>query len=150
MMRRRSTRLSQRTPRALFEYWGHEASLIPDATITRLFRWRMEKRPPRQELWGGPSRLARERPDFIQAVLDEIAERGPIGAGELSDGGKSTGNWWGWSEGKRALEYLFWTGQVTAAGRRGFERLYDLPERVIPEKDPRHAMPGRGRTRSVA
>jgi uncharacterized protein YcaQ len=85
-------------------------------------------------MWGGPSRLARERPDFVSAVLSEIKERGPIGAGELSAGGKSTGNWWGWSDGKRALEYLFWTGQVTSAGRRGFERLYDLPERVLPER----------------
>jgi uncharacterized protein YcaQ len=65
--------------------------------------------------------------------MAEITKRGPIGAGELSDGGRSTGNWWGWSDGKRALEYLFWTGQVTSSGRRGFERLYDLPERVFPE-----------------
>ena len=125
--------LSQRTPRALFEYWGHEASLIP-VDYHPLFRWRMERARSGKKLWGGPSRLAHERPDFIEAVLSEIKERGPFGAGELSGGGKSTGNWWGWSEGKRALEYLFWTGQVTSAGRRGFERLYDLPERVIPEK----------------
>jgi uncharacterized protein len=125
--------MSARRPRALFEYWGHEASLIP---IERqpLFRWRMEEARSGRGMWGGPSRLAKERPDFIAAVLNEIAARGPIGAGELSGGGKSTGNWWGWSDGKRAVEYLFWTGQLTSAGRRGFERLYDLPERVIPEK----------------
>lgn len=124
--------LSQRKPRALFEYWGHEASLIP-VEYHSLFRWRMERAKSGREMWGGPSRLAKERPDFIATVLNEIKERGPIGAGELSEGGRSTGNWWGWSDGKRALEYLFWTGQVTSAGRRGFERLYDLPERVIPE-----------------
>lgn len=125
--------LSRRKPRALFEYWGHEASLIP-MDYHHLFRWRMERARSGDRLWGGPSKLAKERPEFIRSVLDEIGERGPIGAGELSGGGKSTGNWWGWSDGKRALEYLFWTGQVTSAGRRGFERLYDLPERVIPEK----------------
>ncbi|MBP6015034.1 MAG: YcaQ family DNA glycosylase [Alphaproteobacteria bacterium] len=124
--------LSQRKPRALYEYWGHEASLIP---VERhpLFRWRMEDARAHSGSWKSITRFARERPDFIKAVTNEIAERGPLGAGELSAGGKSTGNWWGWSDGKRALEYLFWAGLLTAAGRRGFERLYDLPERVIPQ-----------------
>jgi uncharacterized protein len=125
-------KLSQRGPRQLFEYWGHEASLIPIA-YHPLFRWRMEEARAAKRSWAGAARLARERPGFIQAVMDEIAARGPIGAGELSEGGKSTGNWWGWSDGKRALEYLFRTGELTAAGRRGFERLYCLPERVIPD-----------------
>lgn len=125
--------LSQRGPRALFEYWGHEASLIP-LDYHRLFRWRMDDARAGSGAWASAARLARERPDFIKAVLNEVTERGPIGAGELTDGGKSTGNWWGWSDGKRAVEYLFWTGQLTAAGRRGFERLYDLPERVIPAR----------------
>jgi uncharacterized protein len=133
--------LSQRKPRALFEYWGHEASLIP-VDLHHLFRWRMARAHGGKGLWGGPSKLAKDKPDFIRAVLNEIGERGPIGAGELSGGGKSTGNWWGWSEGKRALEYLFWTGQVTSAGRRGFERLYDLPERVIPPKHLATPCPG--------
>jgi uncharacterized protein len=125
-------RLSQKAPRALFEYWGHEASLIP-MDYHRLFRWRMEEARAAKRSWAGAARLARERPGFIQAVMEEIAARGPIGAGELTEGGKSTGNWWGWSDGKRALEYLFRTGELTSAGRRGFERLYALPERVIPD-----------------
>lgn len=125
-------RLSNKGPRKLIEYWGHEASLIP-VEHQPLFRWRMDDAREGKSVWAGPSRIAREKPDFIKAVLREIGERGPTGAGELSQGGKSTGNWWGWSEGKRAVEYLFWTGQLTAASRRGFERLYDLPERVIPK-----------------
>jgi len=123
--------LSHRSPRALFEYWGHEASLIP-VDFHPLFRWRMERARRGSNVWGGLSRFAKARAGFVAAVLNEVKDRGPIGAGELADGGKSTGNWWGWSEGKRALEYLFWTGQLTSAGRRGFERLYDLPERIIP------------------
>ncbi len=125
-------KLSQKAPRALFEYWGHEASLIP-MDYQPLFRWRMDEARAGRGGWQGPARLARERPDFIKGVMQEIADRGPIGAGELSGGGKSTGNWWGWSDGKRALEFLFWTGQLTSAGRRGFERLYALPEHVIPD-----------------
>ena len=125
-------RLSQKSPRALFEYWGHEASLIP-MEHQPLFRWRMEEARAGRKGWQGPARLAKERPDFIKAVMQEIADRGPIGAGELTGGGKSTGNWWGWSDGKRAVEYLFWTGHLTAAGRRGFERLYALPDHVIPD-----------------
>ncbi|MFM9862409.1 MAG: winged helix-turn-helix domain-containing protein, partial [Micropepsaceae bacterium] len=124
-------KLSQKAPRQLFEYWGHEASLIP-VTYHPLFRWRMAKAREGQGGWKSLARVARERPDFIKAVMQEIADRGPLGAGELSEGGKSSGAWWGWSDGKRALEYLFWTGQLTSAGRRGFERLYALPERVIP------------------
>jgi uncharacterized protein YcaQ len=118
--------------RSLFEYWGHEASLIP-VEHQPLFRWRMEEARAGKGVWGGPARIARDKPDFVRNILNEIRDRGPLGAGELSSGGKSSGAWWGWSEGKRAVEYLFWTGQLTSAGRRGFERLYDLPERVIPE-----------------
>lgn len=125
-------RAGSQNPRKLFEYWGHEASLIP-VDRQPLFRWRMEEARAGKGVWSGPSRIARDKPDFVRSVRDEIRDRGPLGAGELSSGGKSSGAWWGWSEGKRALEYLFWTGQLTSAGRRGFERLYDLPERVIPE-----------------
>lgn len=125
-------RAGSKSPRKLFEYWGHEASLIP-VERQPLFRWRMDEARAGKGVWSGPSRIARDKPDFVRSVRDEIRDRGPLGAGELSLGGKSSGAWWGWSEGKRALEYLFWTGQLTSAGRRGFERLYDLPERVIPE-----------------
>ena len=117
--------------RRLFEYWGHEASLIPLETYP-LLRWRMERAGRGKGVYSGLARFGRERADRIQAVLAEVADRGPISAGELSGGEKGRGSWWGWSDGKRALEWLFWAGQVTTARRRGFERLYDLPERVLP------------------
>jgi hypothetical protein len=69
---------------------------------------------------------------FLAQVYAEVGERGPLAASELSDPGERTGNWWGWGRGKAALEYLYDAGLVAIAGRRGFTRLYDLSERVIP------------------
>jgi uncharacterized protein YcaQ len=117
--------------RELFEYWGHEASLLPVA-FHPLLRWRMERARNLEEGWGGPLRAMRERPDFVAEVLRMVRERGPVGAGEIRAGERNKGTWWSWDETKVALEYLFWSGQVATAGRRSFERLYDVSERVIP------------------
>ncbi|MGO4570643.1 winged helix-turn-helix domain-containing protein [Microvirga sp. 2TAF3] len=117
--------------RSTFEYWGHEASLIR-LDLHPLFRWRMARAARGESIYGGLARFGREKRAFIEEVRREIATRGPMGAGELSGGGKGQGSWWGWSDGKRALEWLFWAGEVTTATRRGFERIYDLPERVLP------------------
>jgi len=116
--------------RRLFEYWGHEASLIPVA-LHPLFRWRME-RARQGECWGSLSRFAAQRRAYVDRVLAEVAARGPLGASEVGEAGRAQGSWWGWSDGKHALEWLFWAGLVTTARRRVFERLYDLPERVLP------------------
>lgn len=124
-------RLAAGRRRKLFEYWGHEASLIPVETWP-LLRWRMERARAGEGTYGGVARFGRERSDFIASVLKEIEARGPLSATELSGADKARGGWWGWSDGKRALEWLFWAGLVTTAARRNFERLYDLPERVLP------------------
>jgi uncharacterized protein YcaQ len=117
--------------RETFEYWGHEASLIR-LDLHPLFRWRMERAGRGDGVYGGLARFGQEKRAFIEAVRREIETRGPMGAGDLSIGGKAQGSWWGWSDGKRALEWLFWAGLVTTATRRGFERIYDLPERALP------------------
>jgi hypothetical protein len=78
--------------------------------------------------------MARRRDSSIATAFAEVAERGPISAGELSNPGKRKGRWWAWSDGKQAMEYLYDAGLVAIAGRRGFERLYDLAERVIPRE----------------
>ena len=113
----------------LFEYWGHEASLLP-VESQPLFRWRMER--AEQHSWGRMRRLAADRPDYIGWVREQVAERGPLGAGDLEARTERAGPWWDWHDAKIALEFLFWSGQVTTATRRSFERLYDLPERVLP------------------
>jgi uncharacterized protein len=77
--------------------------------------------------------FARERRAFVEAMLAEVAARGPISASELGRRERRSNGWWSWDEGKLALEYLFWAGLVTTATRRGaFERVYDLTERVVP------------------
>jgi len=111
--------------RELFEYWGHAACLLP-IDLYPFMRWRMESQV---EAWSG---LDAKRKKYIEAVFDEIVERGPIAAGDISIAGKSTGPWWGWSDGRQAVEFLFRQGRIAVSGRRNFERLYDLPERVIP------------------
>jgi uncharacterized protein YcaQ len=84
--------------------------------------------------WKGIARFLRERRDFVDRVLDEIGARGPLAASELEMGHKGEGGWWGWSEAKRAVECLFWTGELTTATRRGtFERVYGLPDKVLPK-----------------
>jgi uncharacterized protein YcaQ len=110
--------------RELFEYWGHAACLLP-MHLFPLVRFRMHSE-------SGLEYLASERGAYAAQVYGEVAERGPITAGELSNPGKRSGNWWGWGNGKAALEYLYDAGLVAIAGRRGFEREYDLVERVIP------------------
>jgi uncharacterized protein YcaQ len=94
----------------------------------------MERAKQGVGIYGGLARFAREQRPFLDAVLAEIRARGPLSAGELTDGGRGEGGWWGWSDGKSAVEYLFWAGEVTTAERRGFERVYDLPERVLPHE----------------
>jgi len=116
--------------RRWFEYWGHEASLLPFA-LQPLLRWRMAAAANGEDLWPGLSEFQREHGDYVSCVRAHIAAKGPVVASDL-DGAKGVPGWWGWGQAKRALEILFWRGEVTAAGRRGFERVYDLTERVLP------------------
>ncbi|MDQ4008386.1 MAG: winged helix DNA-binding domain-containing protein [Actinomycetota bacterium] len=121
-----------RRPRRLFEYWAHEASLVP-VHLHPALRFRMAR--AHQHAWGGMRRIAQEQPELVEFVRDEVTSRGPVTARDVEhDVPRSKEHWgWNWSEAKRALEWLFWCGEVTSARRNGaFERVYDLPERVLP------------------
>jgi uncharacterized protein YcaQ len=138
-------RAAYRAPRSLFEYWGHEASLLP-VELHPLMRWRMDDAEHRA--WGGLRRVAEERPDLISGLLKDLTTDGPLTAAELSarhdrDRPQRTGPWWDWSDVKMALEFLFWAGDITTAERRGFERVYDVPERVLPAEIVNCATPPR-------
>ena len=120
-----------RRDRRLFEYWAHEASLLP-LELHPLLRWRMQQADSGEVGWRSMRIFARERRSEAQHVLDRIRADGPMAASDFENG-KGRGGWWEWGEAKRALEWLFWAGHVTTATRRNsFERVYDLPERVIP------------------
>jgi uncharacterized protein YcaQ len=125
-------RAASRRPRRLFEYWAHEAALV-DVNLWQAFQFRMDSGA---RMWGNMARIIQDKPEFVAWVLDEVRDQGPLTAREVEhDAPRDKDNWgWNWSEVKMALEYLFYKGQVTAARRNSaFERVYDLPERVIPQ-----------------
>ena len=117
-----------------FEYWGHEASHLPVA-LHPLLRWRMAA-ARRGEAWSNVVAAARKDPRFVVAVRDAVAESGACTAGELAERlrprQRPRDTWWDWDDTKSVLEYLFWTGEITARRRPDFTRVYDLTERVIP------------------
>jgi len=126
-------RAAYRKPRELFEFWGHEASLIT-VDLQPLFRWRMAD--AQKYAWGAMFRVASQQPELVAWVLDEVRDRGPLTAAEIEhDAPRRKDNWgWNWSVVKQALEWLFYTGQVSAADRTtSFARRYDLTERVLPK-----------------
>lgn len=128
-------RAAYRHPRLLFEYWGHEASLLP-VELHPVLRWRMARAG--EFAWGNMRRIATERADLVEWVRREVADRGPVTAAEVEQDvpQRRTDHWgWNWSDIKAALEWLLWTGEVVAARRNGaWARAYDLPERVLPAR----------------
>jgi uncharacterized protein len=109
----------------VFEYWAHEASLLPVEDFP-LFRWRMRGRGH----WGSHERALRDHPEVAEHVLEEIRARGPLGSRHFA--GEGGGGMWNWKPAKRVLDSLWDAGDLAIAGRQGFQRLYDLTERVIP------------------
>ena len=130
-------RARDQAPRRVVEYWAHAASLVPPTTIP-LLRWRMAR--AREEAWGGMRRAELENPGLVDALLAEVRERGALTAVQLEqvlahEAPRDRTEWgWNWSVVKRVLELLFWAGEIASAGRNSqFARLYDLPERVLPQ-----------------
>ena len=138
-------RMRDRAPRRLVEYWAHEASLI-DPAMWPLFGFRMARAAA--ESWGGMQRVARDRADLVEAVLDEVTRRGPMTsrAAEVAlahDRARERDEWgWNWSQVKNALEHLFWSGEISSAGRTTqFERRYAATAAVLPRAVAAQAAP---------
>ncbi len=114
----------------LFEYWCHEASHLPIA-MHPLVRWRMEE-AKNGSMWPGLRRVAKSKPKLVHEIRDRIFNDGPIVAGDVRTRVGPKGSWWDWDEGKAILEYLFWTGEITARRRpNDFARVYHAPT-VLP------------------
>lgn len=121
----------RKSHRRLFEYWAHEASLLP-VELHPLFRWRMARAERGDAGYAGLRCFAKQDRAAAEAVLARIVAEGPLSASAFENG-RGQGGWWGWGDTKRALEWLFWAGLITTATRRNsFERVYDIPERVLP------------------
>jgi len=126
------TRAASAPPRRLFEFWGHAASLI-DIDLYPAMQFRRDDAP--NLAWREMRELAKTQPELIEQVAMAVAEQGPVTARDLDFNETRTRNQWGWnwSRAKTALEWLFWCGKVAVASRNSqFERVYDIPERVIP------------------
>ena len=110
----------------LFEYWAHEACLLP-VEDWPLFIAAMQNGGRR---WYGE--VERTHPHLADEILAAIRERGPLGSRHFE--GSTDGGMWNWKPAKAMLERLWNGGELVIAGRRGFQRLYDLPERVLPRE----------------
>ena len=108
----------------VFEYWAHEACLLP-VEDWPLFVSQMRSGGRR---WYGS--VGETHPHLADEILDEIRRRGPLGSRHFE--GASEGGMWNWKPAKAMLDRLWNHGDLVIAGRQGFQRLYDLPERVIP------------------
>ncbi len=119
----------------VFEYWGHEASLLP-VSVHPLLRWRMAN----GRMWGGMASVSKRRPELVEQLLKAVAERGPVTLDQLEHlgdaikrGAAAPGAMWNWSDAKKAVEWLFWRNQVSAVRNpRTFARYYVTPEHTVP------------------
>ncbi|MDQ6803961.1 MAG: winged helix DNA-binding domain-containing protein [Actinomycetota bacterium] len=108
-----------------FEYWAHAACVLP-VEQWPLFSFRRRRFRARGQRWHKVPEGVGER------VLERLRAQGPLTSTELG-GAKRGGPWWDWSEVKVAVEWLLDVGEVACTTRRGFRRVYDLPERALPE-----------------
>ncbi|HET7475572.1 MAG TPA: crosslink repair DNA glycosylase YcaQ family protein [Dermatophilaceae bacterium] len=137
-------RARDRGPRRLVEYWAHEASLITPRTWP-LLHFRMRR--AHELAWGGMRRVARDHPEIVEAVREEVQRSGPATSRQVESAlaherTLDARDWgWNWSLVKAALEHLFWAGEISSAGRTPqFERRYApldlvLPARTAPPPD---------------
>ncbi len=116
--------------RALFEHWTHDAAVIPMAFYNH-WHLRFERDTETlQKQWRNWRRDGFE--ERFQSVLTQIREHGPVSSSDVgTDEKKTSGGWWDWHPSKTALEYLWRSGALSVVGRDGFQKRYDLTERVI-------------------
>lgn len=118
---------AQKGAPVFFEHWTHDASLIP---MEHYPHWRHRFAASRRRIAHWRERFGDDR--IVAAVRSHIERHGAVKARDLSHLGGRTGPWWGWGLAKSALEFLWRTGELAVVRRDGFEKIYDLSERLIP------------------
>lgn len=131
--RPRALELALSRDRAVFEHWTHDAATVP-MDFYPFWRLRFERAALRlPEKWDRDRRAG-----FMQkadAVMRRISDHGCCTSADVgADEQKGSGGWWDWHPSKTALEYLWHSGQLAVSRRDGFRKVYDLPERVIPDR----------------
>jgi uncharacterized protein YcaQ len=120
--------------RAIFECWCHVASIVP---MTDYAYHRARMRGATEHLWGGDQQWMRERAPAMKRTLAMIRERGPMASADFEklegDGRGGPWDWYGGKESRRALQILWTLGELMVHSRRGGQKVYDLPERVLGE-----------------
>ena len=111
--------------RRAFEYWFHAAAYLP----MRDFRFALRRM---HALKGGERHWFKKDRKLMRAVLDRIREEGPLMARDFEAPKGRQQGWWDWKPAKRALEQLYMQGDLMILGREGFQKIYDLTERVLP------------------
>ncbi|MCB1219826.1 MAG: YcaQ family DNA glycosylase [Planctomycetales bacterium] len=117
--------------RQLFEYWGHAASFLPMED----YRFYLPLARSYRERPGIPfARSLRKHEALFPAILERIEQQGPMSSADFGDEhGSRGGSWWDWKPAKSALELLTSLGELMVSERRGFQRIYDLRDRVLPD-----------------
>ena len=114
----------------LIEYWAHEASIVRIENWP-LYRWRMDAyRDNYSTTWG----MEAGNKKLVEQITSQLRANGPMTTGQFeTEANVRKGSWWGWSDLKEALEYMFLVGDIVSGGRDAFKRLYALPEQVLPQ-----------------
>ncbi len=116
--------------RALFEHWTHDAAVIPMDFYRHWHLRFLRDADMLKARWKNWRRDGFEQ--RFETVIQHIRDHGPVGSSDVGkDEKKGSGGWWDWHPSKTALEYLWRSGALTVIGREGFQKRYDLTERVI-------------------
>jgi uncharacterized protein YcaQ len=109
----------------VFEYWAHAAAYLP----MKDYRFSL---PRKQAFACGDERWYAKDANASDQVMRRIKEQGPLQAKDFLDKTNKNSGWWDWKPAKKALELLFMEGELMVVKRQGFQKVYDLTERVLP------------------
>ncbi|MBT4286070.1 MAG: winged helix-turn-helix domain-containing protein, partial [Deltaproteobacteria bacterium] len=120
----------QENDREIFEYWGHAAAYLPMEDI-RFYQYKMQQFLNKNGQWfKNKLELCKT---LMPSILKRIEHEGELSSKDFKSApNKQNAGWWNWKPSKIALELLFWQGKLMISKRKGFQKVYDLPHRVVP------------------